>query len=385
MLCALSSGARIAEYSQLYDQVMFKDPPGPAGPHHTHPGLPSSPSMPETSLEEDWLHSTYSNGELASFVSASSELGDARASSTPQRRLTSACSIPSLKTSPPSPTTPPSQRWSSCMSAPSEIEEHVYSSIKRHPSFNAPSSPSSSKSSPSSHCQSLSSLGSQQQQQQKNQSGLKCNRPTDRFHGPSLGRAGRQSSLPERSTQGHSDLTLHDGQQVVVLNRASALSILNATQNYLANFKDDGEDDDDYVEIRSEDESEQEQDRLARRNGSTAVLSNQNLGLVHSQSLPCTPAHSCNPLMSLDREHLEKYLWSKPQQSQPKIVQSLREKFQCLSSSSFAWVYLTNKSQIYVNIQLIATKGTLLLCLECPPSFNIIVHKHNTSLNIDQK
>uniref|UniRef100_A0A8C9XQM2 Pleckstrin homology and RhoGEF domain containing G1 n=1 Tax=Sander lucioperca TaxID=283035 RepID=A0A8C9XQM2_SANLU len=308
-------GARIAEYSQLYDQVMFKDPPGPAGPHHTHPGLPSSPSMPETSLEEDWLHSTYSNGELASFVSASSELGDARASSTPQRRLTSACSIPSLKTSPPSPTTPPSQRWSSCMSAPSEIEEHVYSSIKRHPSFNAPSS---------------------QQQQQKNQSGLKCNRPTDRFHGPSLGRAGRQSSLPERSTQGHSDLTLHDGQQVVVLNRASALSILNATQNYLANFKDDGEDDDDYVEIRSEDESEQEQDRLARRNGSTAVLSNQNLGLVHSQSLPCTPAHSCNPLMSLDREHLEKYLWSKPQQSQPKIVQSLREKFQCLSSSSFA-------------------------------------------------
>ncbi|TDH00499.1 hypothetical protein EPR50_G00189000 [Perca flavescens] len=327
-------GARIAEYSQLYDQVMFKDPPGPAGPHHAHPGLPSSPSMPETSLEEDWLHSTYSNGELASFVSASSELGDAWASSTPQRRLTSACSIPSLKTSPPSPTTPPSQRWSSCMSAPSEKEEHVYSSINRHPSFNAPSSPSSSKSSPSSHCQSLSSLGSQQQQ--KNQSGLKCNRPTDRLRGPSLGRAGRQSSLPERSTQGHSDLTLHDGQQVVVLNRASALSILNATQNYLANFKDDGEDDDDYVEIRSEDESEQEQDRLARRNGSTAVLSNQNLGLVHSQSLPCTPAHSCNPLRSLDCEHLEKYLWSEPQQSQPKIVQSLREKFQCLSSSSFA-------------------------------------------------
>lgn len=153
-----------------------------------------------------------------------------------------------------------------------------------------------------------------------------------------LGRAGRQSSLPERSTQGQSDLTLHDGQQVVVLNRASALSILNATQNYLANFKDNGEDDDDYVEIRSEDECEQEheQDRLAQRNGSSAVLSNQNKGLVHSQSLPCTPARSCDPLRSLDREQLEKYLWSEPQQSQPKIVQSLREKFQCLSSSSFA-------------------------------------------------
>lgn len=224
------------------------------------------------------------------------------------------------------------------MSAPSEKEEHVYSSIKRHPSFNSPSLPSS-KSAPSGHCQSVSSLGSQQQE--KNQSGLKCNGPsadrsTDRLHGPSLGRAGRQSSLPERSNQGQSDLTLQDGQQVVVLNRASALSILSATQNYLANFKDNGEDDDDYVEIRSEDESEQEQDRLAQGNGSSAVLSNQNRGLVHSQSLPCTPVRSCVPLRSLDREQLEKYLWSEPQQSQPKIVQSLREKFQCLSSSSFA-------------------------------------------------
>ncbi|XP_038582602.1 pleckstrin homology domain-containing family G member 1 isoform X2 [Micropterus salmoides] len=335
-------GARIAEYSQLYDQVMFKDPPGPAGqnsatPHHSHPGLSSSPSMPETSLEDYWLHSTYSNGELASFVSSSSEVEDAQAPSTPHR-LTSSCSIPSFQTFPPSPISPPSQRWSSCMSAPSEKEEHVYSSIKRHPSFNSPSLPSS-KSAPSGHCQSVSSLGSQQQE--KNQSGLKCNGPsadrsTDRLHGPSLGRAGRQSSLPERSNQGQSDLTLQDGQQVVVLNRASALSILSATQNYLANFKDNGEDDDDYVEIRSEDESEQEQDRLAQGNGSSAVLSNQNRSLVHSQSLPCTPVRSCVPLRSLDREQLEKYLWSEPQQSQPKIVQSLREKFQCLSSSSFA-------------------------------------------------
>ncbi|KAK5852872.1 hypothetical protein PBY51_006709 [Eleginops maclovinus] len=315
-------GAKIAEYSQLYDQVMFKDPP-----HHSHPGLPSSPSMPETSLEEDWLHSTYSNGELASFVSSSGDLNDARASSTPQRRLTSACSIPSLKTSPTSPTTPPTQRWSSCMSPPSEKEEHVYSSIKRNPSFNDPSSPSSKS---SSHCQSLGSLGSPEK------TGLKCNGPSDRLRGPSLGRTGRQSSLPERSTHGQSDLTLHDGQQVVVLNRASALSILSATQNYMANFKDEGEDDDDYVEIRSEDECEQEQDRLARQNGSSAVLPNQNRGLLHSQSLPCSPLHSCDPLRALDREHLEKYLWSEPQQSQPKIVQSLREKFQCLSSSSFA-------------------------------------------------
>lgn len=174
-----------------------------------------------------------------------------------------------------------------------------------------------------------------------NQSALKCNgldvdRSTDRLHGPSLGRAGRQSSLPERSTQGLSELTLHDGQKVVVLNRASALSILTATENYLANFKDNGEDDDDYVEIRSEDESEQERDRLAEKTGSSAGLAGQSRGPVQSQSLPCTPIHSCGPLRSLDHKHLEKYLWSEPQQSQSNIVQSLREKFQCLSSSSFA-------------------------------------------------
>uniref|UniRef100_A0A668AVI2 Pleckstrin homology and RhoGEF domain containing G1 n=1 Tax=Myripristis murdjan TaxID=586833 RepID=A0A668AVI2_9TELE len=319
-------GARIAEYSQLYDQVMFKDPTGP--------GAQTSP----TSLEEDWLHATYSNGELASFVSWPNEVGEAQASSTPQRRLTTACSVPALKTLPPTPTTAPSQRWSTCMSAPSEKEEHVYSSIKRHPSFNAPSS-SSAITSQHNRCQSASSLGDKQQE--NNQSGSKRNGPTvdrssERLHGPSLGRVGRQSSLPERSSQGHSDLTLHDGQQVVVLNRASALSILTATQNYLANFKDNGDDDDDYVEIRSEDESEQEKDRSAQRNGSSAALTDQNRGLVQSQSLPCTPVRSCNPLSPLEQERLEKYLWSEPQQSQPKIVQSLREKFQCLSSSSFA-------------------------------------------------
>lgn len=220
------------------------------------------------------------------------------------------------------------------MAAPSGKEEHVYSSIKRNPSFNSP--PSSSMSSPVSHCQSVSSVSSQQHD--RDQSGLSINRPAvnlsmDRCHNPSLGSAGRQRSLPEHSTQGQSDLTLHDGQQVVVLNRASALSILSATQNYLTNFKDNGEDDDDYVEIRSEDENEKEQDRLARHS-SSAVLPNQNP--LQSQSLPCTPVRSCNPLRSLDRKELEKYLWSEPQHSQPKIVQSLREKLQCLSSSSFA-------------------------------------------------
>lgn len=279
---------------------------------------------------DDWLHSTYSNGELASFVSSSSEI-DAQGSSTPHQKLISSFSIPSLQTFPTSPSSPPTQRWS--MSAPSEKEEHVYSSIKRNPSFNSPSFPSS-RSPPSSHCESASTLSNQQQE--KNHAGLKSDGPTLNLHHiPSLGRVGRQSSLPECSTQGHSDLTLRDGQQVVVLNRAS-LSILSATQNYLTNFKDNDEDDDDYVEIRSEDESEKEQDRLVQQNRTSVVLSNQNQGLTHSQSLPCTPVRSCDPLRSLHHEQLEKYLWSEPQHSHPKIVQSLREKFQCLSSSSFA-------------------------------------------------
>ncbi|XP_032441156.1 pleckstrin homology domain-containing family G member 1 isoform X1 [Xiphophorus hellerii] len=323
-------GARIAEYSQLYDQVMFKDTPlstsqTSASSHHFHPGLPSSPSMPETSLDDDWLHSIYSNGELVNFMSSSSGGTDAQMSSSSQHRLTHTTSIPSLKTTP----SAPSQRWSSCISAPSE-EEHVYSSIKRNPSFNAPTS----KSSLSDQSQSAGSLTNPQQDNHW-QSGLSCNGPnvdpsTDRPRGPSLKRAGRQRSLPDQTTLRQSDLTLHDGQQVVVLNRASTLTgILNATQNYLANFKDNEEDDDDYVEIRSEDDSEAEHDKLNQ--GTTR--STRNRSEVQSRSLPCTPVHSCHPL---EREHLEKYLWSEPQQNQPKIVQSLREKFQCLSSSSFA-------------------------------------------------
>lgn len=329
-----TAGARIAEYSQLYDQVMFKSPgAGQASTtrHQSHPGLPSSPSMPETSLEEDWLHSTYSNGELASFVSLPSKTDEGRGSSTHQR-LTSSFSIPSLQSFPPAPTSLPSQRWS--MTAPSNKEEHAYSSIKRNPSFNSPPLPSS-KSLPVGDCQSFSSVSGQQQE--KNQPGPKAHEPAViRHHSPSLGHAGRQSSLPESSAHGRSDLTLHDGQQVVVLNRSSGLSILSATQNYLTNFKDNGEDDDDYVEIRSEDESEKEQDRLAQTVGSSVDFSNQTQGLVHFRSLPCTPVRSCNPLRSLDQEELEKYMWSERQHSQPTIVQSLREKFQCLSSSSFA-------------------------------------------------
>ena len=152
---------------------------------------------------------------------------------------------------------------------------------------------------------------------------------------PPLGWAGRQSSLPEQCELRRSTLTLQDSQQVVVLHRESALSVLAATHNYLANFRDDGDEDDDYVEIRSEDECEGEQ---SGRGGAPQSRGSgeQSRGPVQSQSLPCTPVRSCQPLSSVGRENLERYLWSEPQESQPTIGRALREKFQCLSSSSFA-------------------------------------------------
>uniref|UniRef100_A0A3B3ZXF6 Uncharacterized protein n=1 Tax=Periophthalmus magnuspinnatus TaxID=409849 RepID=A0A3B3ZXF6_9GOBI len=271
-------------------------------------GSPSTPScMTRSCSPQDPpppvpLH--YSNGELASFISSlSTDTPQLRASSTPS-------STPQRPPIPPSPTsktsqsTPISQRWSSCVSAPSEKEEHVYSTIKRHTSFNAPSLPAKM-------------LAEQEKKPKSNRSS---------GHYPSLGRTGRHNSLPEST-----DITLQDGQQFVVLNRNSALSILTATQNYLANFKDNGEDDDDYVEIRSEDESEPD------RNSN---FGSQNFpkGQTQSHSLPNTPLHTRDSLRSLERHHLvEKYLWNEQQHhNQPKIVQSLREKLQCLSSSSFA-------------------------------------------------
>ena len=327
--CDTLPGARIAEYSHLYDQVMF--PPGTSG-HASpsrHPGLPSSPSMPERSLEDDWLHSTYSNGELASFVAWPNEMASARASSTPQLRLSPACSVPALRTQPGPPALASPQRWSSCMSAPSEKEEeHVYSTIKRHPP------PADSTKTPEhSRCRSTGSLGDRDQEERNPpEPGLGDSPPARHALGPTrppLGWAGRQSSLPEQGELRRSGLTLQDRQQVVVLHRQSALSILAATHNYLANFKDDGDDDDDYVEIRSEDECEGE-----RSSGGEAPQSGG--GPVQTQSLPCTPVRSCQPLSSVGRENLERYLWSEPQENQPTLGRALREKFQCLSSSSFA-------------------------------------------------
>uniref|UniRef100_A0A8C7HCU5 Pleckstrin homology and RhoGEF domain containing G1 n=1 Tax=Oncorhynchus kisutch TaxID=8019 RepID=A0A8C7HCU5_ONCKI len=226
-----------------------------------------------------------------------------------------------------------------------EKEEHVYSYIKRQTSFNSPSSSSSSKPPPYCRCQSICSLGDLQEKEndrvRSKRGSTAVQRSSERLHGPSsLVRARRQSSLPEQSSfgHGHSDLNLQESQQVVVLNNASALSMLTATQNYMANFKDNG-DDDDYVEIRSENERDQDCSRqciTGGGGGGGGGGSSKGPAQSQIQSLPCTPVRSSCGLM--DWEHLQEYLRAEQQtqQNQSNIIQSLREKFQCLSSSSFA-------------------------------------------------
>lgn len=295
---------------------MFKEPPttppvlkssvSVSGPHpfSSRAGLASSPSLPESAFPEtDWLNCTYSNGELAGFVSWPAEVGGC--SSTPQQKLSPAVSVPALKNLPPSQSTPSNQRWSACVT-PASIDdsEHIYSTLGQR-SFKTP---------PYSRCQSSSTLAEQQEKENSGSMGNlgHTSRPGGAANaGRGLGP--RQHSLPECPAQTTSDLsqscdlTLRDSQQVLLLNRQSNLNAISATQNYLANFKDNGDDDDDYVEIRSEDESD------SMEKGCTAS--------------PDSALHG--------------YIWNDPNDgqqahNQPKIVQSLREKFQCLGSSSFA-------------------------------------------------
>nr|XP_055044284.1 pleckstrin homology domain-containing family G member 1 isoform X1 [Misgurnus anguillicaudatus] len=331
-------GARIAEYSHLYEQVGFKGSPSTppvlkssasiAGPHPLFPNTTSSPSLLESSMEEsDWLNCTYSNGELADFVSWPVET--ASCTSTLQREITPACSTPSLKKLPPTPSTPPNQRWSASVITQSQDDsDHIYSSI----------GPRTAKVSSNNRCQSSSSLV--EQTGKENGRGL-CNRMWEVHENESRMHMPRQHSLPECPNQMTSDLsmpcdiTLRDSQQILVMSRQAPLNAQLATENYLANFKDNGDDDDDYAEIRSEDEGEeQKQDAELHTLPGTAVK-------YCSQPQSSTQTLGKGQQVSANSEMtLQGYQWNDADCSQgvnqPKIVQSLREKFQCLGSSSFA-------------------------------------------------
>lgn len=147
-----------------------------------------------------------------------------------------------------------------------------------------------------------------------------------------------------------SDLTLQDSQKVLVVNRNLPLNAQIATQNYFSNFKETEGDEDDYVEIKSEDESEVELSHHRRKKLDPKVVGEDFPDNVYSNNTsyslnsPCTPRKPMSGKVGVspyltpydDSDKLNDYLWRGPSPNQQNIVQSLREKFQCLSSSSFA-------------------------------------------------
>ncbi|XP_039707269.1 pleckstrin homology domain-containing family G member 1 isoform X3 [Pteropus medius] len=353
-------GARIAEYSQLYDQIVFRETPlktqkdGWASPQESSKLRSTSLSQAQHSSEDWLLHSTYSNGELADFCPQPEKDSkpkyptlEINTKSTP-RQLSTACSVPSLQTS--NPLLGSMQRHSVVVSQPNKdnsCQGHLYNSLGRKGI--------SAKSQPYNRTQSSSSI-------LINKSVDSINYPneTGKKQLLSLHKSSRceshQASLPgisdscQQGTEKRSDLTLQDSQKVLVVNRNLPLNAQIATQNYFSNFKETEGDEDDYVEIKSEeDESELELSHSRRKKSdpkivdagfSDSVCSNTS----YSLNSPCTPKKPVSGKLGVspyltpynDSDKLNDYLWRGPSPNQQNIVQSLREKFQCLSSSSFA-------------------------------------------------
>ncbi|XP_026939261.1 pleckstrin homology domain-containing family G member 1 isoform X7 [Sagmatias obliquidens] len=309
-------GARIAEYSQLYDQIVFRETPfktqkdGWASPQDSSNLSSASPSHTQRGSEDWLLHSTYSNGELADFcprpeqdLKSKYPTLEINTKSTP-RQLSAACSVPSLQIS--EPLLGSVQRHSVVVSQPNKensCQGHLYNSLGRKGI--------SAKSQPYNRSQSSSSI-------LINKSSDSINYPSEMGKKQllSLHRSSRweshQDLVPgiadsgQQGTEKHSDLTLQDSQKVLVVNRNLPLSAQIATQNYFSNFKETEGDEDDYVEIKSEEDEP-----------------------ISSKLGPYLTSYN-------DSDKLNDYLWKGPPPNQQNIVQSLREKFQCLSSSSFA-------------------------------------------------
>ncbi|XP_068925788.1 pleckstrin homology domain-containing family G member 1 isoform X2 [Petaurus breviceps papuanus] len=364
-------GARIAEYSQLYDQIVFRGTPlktkkdGWVTPGES-PILRSS-SPPPISLShsqfddacsqaEDWLlHSTYSNGELPDFRAwpyedtksrySSSEMN---AKSTP-RQLSTACSVPSLQTS--TPLQDPVQRRSVVINQPNKenlCHLHVYNSLGRKGTSNKSQSYNWSQSTSSIVLNKLvDSINYPNEMGKKQQ-----------FSSPRSSRSDSQQDLllgtavsGQQGTEKCSDVTLQDSQKVLVVNKNLPINAQIATQNYFSNFKEVEGDEDDYVEIKSEeDESDLEiaQNRLRKSDPKIRdeEMSDDHHSSITSYSLSSPCASSTKPVNNKlnlspyltygDSDKLNDYLWSNSSPNQQNIVQALREKFQCLSSSSFA-------------------------------------------------
>ncbi|XP_064412056.1 pleckstrin homology domain-containing family G member 1 isoform X2 [Latimeria chalumnae] len=370
-------GARIAEYSQLYDQILFRDSPSKMQKDvrsntsevaaHCSPSFWSASAHSQSDSQclssEDWLlHSTYSNGELADFV-AWPDIQDLKSKySTPegkinstQRKMVPACSVPSLMTIPQLHT--PMQRWSTIISQPNKEnfkQEHIYNSLERTTTNGKP------------HNYNRSQFSSTDMVNRSMESIDYTNQASKHIFGSSISSEQDQNLFAHLSNQRgqpvpdrNSEMILQDSQKILVVNRDSPLSAQTATQNYFANFKDtdddDDDDDNDYVEIKSEDEDECvaiEMSRNYSRNleNKFPVISSPSVNnfcdkiMSQSPGKPGYPIKELNsklpPLPCLtafdETDKLNDYLWRVPSPSQQNIVQSLREKFQCLSSSSFA-------------------------------------------------
>eukprot|EP00062_Callorhinchus_milii_P009697 gi/632953780/ref/XP_007892610.1/ PREDICTED: pleckstrin homology domain-containing family G member 1 isoform X2 [Callorhinchus milii] len=373
-------GARIAEYSQLYDQIVFRetalksqntlnDCTGEMFGLNLESPLYSGCDTERQSLStDDWfLHSTYSNGELADFVPWPNvqELKSKYVSPEKNAQLQRKLALTGLSTivNSPVPCSPAypqvlTQRWSTIISPPDKenlCQEQNYNSLGRRTSAGKPQLRSQSSTigvSRSSDsitytCQSEGNLLRASKSSSFDRPTSMATRSVD-----SLAYAGAQQHFcTEALGDSHSGLILQDSQKVLVVNRIPPLDAQTATQNYFANFNDTGEDDEDYVEIKSDDDYDELDDGPHTPDMSFEPQSNakstpkhiafSSTSDLHSLSAPCTPvtsdintSESLAALTSPDK--LDDYLWRVPSPTQQNIVQTLREKFQCLSSSSFA-------------------------------------------------
>ncbi|KGL84267.1 Pleckstrin homology domain-containing family G member 1, partial [Tinamus guttatus] len=364
-------GARIAEYSQLYDQVVFRESPKiqketccspqePSASRYSTPvAAPASRSQlgSECSRAEDWLlHSTYSNGELADFSPWPEESRDLKtkssytesATKSSSRQLPSACSVPSLQIS--NRLHVPVQRWSAIISQPNKEnlhQDHIYNSLGRRASNIKPQTYSRSQSSSSIVVSRSGESIVYPNEMDKKKLHSNRNFRFDSHEASDTAPGCTEPDTRKQIPENYSDMILQDSQKVLRVNRTSPLTAQVATQNYFSNFKDTEEgDDDDYVEIKSEDEGSDLETYQNQTRKLDPKLSNTDAPseTLCSKTVSCTPAKSSNNKHALtpyltaysDSDKLNDYLWRVPSPNQQNLVQSLREKFQCLSSSSFA-------------------------------------------------
>ncbi|NXP99856.1 PKHG1 protein, partial [Vidua macroura] len=367
-------GARIAEYSQLYDQIVFRDstpkvqketgatPQEPSAGRFSTPMATCPPycqPSSECSRAEDWLlHSTYSNGELADF-SPCSESQDTKSKNSfteagtksSSKQSPSAGSVPSLQIS--NRLHVPAQRWSAIISQPNKEnlhQDHIYNSLGRRVSSVKPQAYSRSQSSSSIVVNRSGESIVYNNEIDKKRLHLNRNFRFNSHQTPGVAPGYTGPEIRKQIPENCSDMILQDSQKVLRVNRASPLTAQMATQNYFSNFKDSEEgegDDDDYVEIKSEDEGSDLETSQNQTRKSDAKLHNTDAvpsEMFCGKTVSCTPAksasskHALTPYLTTysDSDKLNDYLWRVPSPNQQNIVQSLREKFQCLSSSSFA-------------------------------------------------